>query len=296
VETHSESGLMKLFRNLGLLRLAIASRRLQLPVPRQALVLDVGSGDSPFPRSDVLLDISLEDYERGGKLLRDRPLVIGIAERMPFKDQAFDFSVACHILEHSAHPHLFLKELQRVSKAGYIETPGELLELIAPQRCHRLLISQKGRDLAITKKSVWNPLPNVAALWSDLIQSKKSIGRFFRDHEMDMIIRYFWDGYISFEIMNPITDCSWHVPHPPQLVDRGKTRCLLREMTRFLVYRGARIYRKRAPSWKDILRCIECFSTDLEISKDEIRCTSCSRKYEVRQGSPIMLPTNFRWV
>jgi uncharacterized protein YbaR (Trm112 family) len=279
-----------------MLRLTTAFRRLQCPVPRQALVLDIGSGDSPFPRSDVLLDISLEDYERGGRIFRDRPLVIGLAERMPFKDRAFDFSIACHILEHSADPYLFLEELQRVSRAGYIESPNELLELLHPQRCHRLLVSQKGEHLIITKKPVWNPLPPVATSWSDFIQRNHQIRRFFKSHEVDMLVRFFWTAPISYEITNSEIDCSWPIPHPPHLVDRGKTRGQVRELMRSLVYSGARIYRKRAPSWKDILRCVDCFSTDLEISNDEVRCRSCARSYEVQQGSPIMFPMNFRWV
>jgi len=287
---------MKLFRRLGLNQLAIASRRLQCHVSRQALVLDIGSGDSPFPRSDVLLDISLEDYERGGRLFRDRPLVIGLAERMPFKDRAFDYSIACHVLEHSAHPDLFLKELQRVSGAGYIETPNELLELLDPVRCHRLLVSQKEEGLVITKKPVWNLLPSVAASWAELIKKNKPVRKFFEVHSVDMLVRYFWVGSISFKITNPEIDCSWHVPHPSHLIDRGEARGFLRKVSRSLVYWAARVYRKRAPSWEDILRCVDCFSTDLEILIDEIRCTACARRYEVRQGSPIMLPTKFKWV
>jgi hypothetical protein len=59
---------------LRLRRLAFAARKVLLPIPLDALVLEVGSGDSPSPHSDVLLDLTLENRERvGGRTIIDRP-------------------------------------------------------------------------------------------------------------------------------------------------------------------------------------------------------------------------------
>ena len=120
----TESASMLLFRRLGLENVAWSLRRLHCPVDRQALVLDIGSGGNPYPRANVLLDAYEDTVERFHvPLVRDRPIVYGLAERLPFRDKAFDFIIASHVFEHSQDPVAFLKEIIRVGKAGYIETP-----------------------------------------------------------------------------------------------------------------------------------------------------------------------------
>ena len=87
-------------------------------------MLEIGAGGNPYPRANVLLDAYEDTVERREKLLvNDRPLVLGFAENLPFRDKSFDFIIASHVLEHSKDPEAFIKELMRVGKAGYIETP-----------------------------------------------------------------------------------------------------------------------------------------------------------------------------
>ncbi|MGZ4764730.1 MAG: hypothetical protein ACXVH5_03180, partial [Ilumatobacteraceae bacterium] len=69
-------------------------RRISIPVDHTALVLDVGSGDKPHWRADVLLDryIGSEHagQRSGGERARvDRPLFDADAADMPFADQVF---------------------------------------------------------------------------------------------------------------------------------------------------------------------------------------------------------------
>src|SRR3954471_2834901 len=101
----SESSLMRLARALGQERLAWSLRRLHCPVDSQALVLEVGSGGNPYPRANVLLDAYEATRERHWvPLVADRPTVLGFVENLPFRDRAFDFVIASHVLEHSSHP------------------------------------------------------------------------------------------------------------------------------------------------------------------------------------------------
>src|SRR5438552_19142237 len=93
------------------------------------LVLDVGSGHNPNPRSDVLCDRYVDDdTERGGAIRVDRPLIVGDGHNLPFKDKAFDYVIASHIIEHMDDPVRFCSELMRVSKRGFIASPTELAE------------------------------------------------------------------------------------------------------------------------------------------------------------------------
>ena len=69
------------------------------------LVLDVGSGHNPNPRSDILCDRYIEDdTERGGSIRVDRPLIVADAHNLPFKTGAFDYVIASHIIEHMDDP------------------------------------------------------------------------------------------------------------------------------------------------------------------------------------------------
>src|SRR5579872_6345456 len=88
----SESAAMRFLRKLGRDDLAWPLRRLHVPVTTDALVLEVGSGGNPFPRSNVLLDAYEASRERNYQpLVNDRPTVLGLVENMPFRDGAFDF-------------------------------------------------------------------------------------------------------------------------------------------------------------------------------------------------------------
>jgi SAM-dependent methyltransferase len=90
-------------------------------------VLDVGSGQAPHPRADVLLEKYVEDdwHRAGGTVdCRDPRLVVGDAAAMPFADREFDYVIASHIAEHVDDPVGLCRELARVGAAGYLETPA----------------------------------------------------------------------------------------------------------------------------------------------------------------------------
>jgi uncharacterized protein YbaR (Trm112 family) len=289
-----DSHLMKMFRLLGMPRFATAARRLHCPVPKDALVLEVGSGNNPYPRSDVLLDASLNDYERGGRLIADRPLVIGLAERLPFKDHIFDFSIASHVLEHSSDPGTFLFELQRVSKAGYIETPDIILELLEPVRCHRLLVTQKESCLVINKKTSWNPHTSFAEAWSSLRERSAATRSFIKRYEGEMLLRFYWSGVIQFVVQNSDTDCAWPVPHPELLRDRRPVEELFRSSARRLIHWFAKRRRKKV-MLLNLLLCVDCRGERLKITDSLLICEECGREYKVKNGIPVMMPTGWSW-
>ena len=103
-------------------------RRISVPVPDDALVLDVGSGDKPSWRADVLLDRytgpehAAQRSGRSGARI-SRPLFDADAADMPFADGAFDYVICSNLLEHVTDPERVAAELTRVGRAGYVEVP-----------------------------------------------------------------------------------------------------------------------------------------------------------------------------
>lgn len=105
------------------------SRHFDFPIWDGDSVLDIGSGHIPFPKATHLADISLSDGEvgRAGKAFKRRdglPVFECPVEDMPFEDNSFDFAYCSHVLEHSTDPEKACRELMRVARRGYIETPA----------------------------------------------------------------------------------------------------------------------------------------------------------------------------
>lgn len=114
-------------------------------------VLDVGSGHQPHRRANVILDKYVgETIHRTTQKVEmpvDKYFVLGDALSTPFADKEFDFVIASHIAEHIDDPVKFCNELQRISKRGYIETPGPLTELLLPANSHKWIVRKSGNGL-----------------------------------------------------------------------------------------------------------------------------------------------------
>lgn len=185
-----------------------ALRKISLPIDGSALVLDVGAGGNPYPRSDVLLDrLTGAEHRCGESMMIDRPVVFGDASRMPFKDKAFDFVIASHILEHMAEPEVFLKELQRVGKAGYIETPNAIFERLNPFDIHCLEIIEKDSVLHIHKKK--QGVEDTFLGTKSTLADESPWGKHMFNNPQDFHVRYLWNDAIQYEIENPEVSCAW---------------------------------------------------------------------------------------
>ena len=267
-------------------KLKWALRKAKLPVGRNDLVLDVGSGGTPYPRSDVLLDrLTGADHRCGESMMIDRYAVFGDAQNMPFKDKSFDFIVASHILEHMADPERFIAELQRVGKAGYIETPNAIFERLFPYSIHSLEIMSIGDVLHIHKKS--RPVEDsfLGAL-SFLNRDEKWSNLFLQQADM-FHVRIFWDTEIKYKIHNPEVSCKWieNINMESEtgeskgnyLEERGGWRKLgLSILGRW--YAMQRVKRLNDFDLTSVLRCTSCKS-DLRKHKAQLVCTNCSASY-----------------
>lgn len=286
----NNSRLMKLLLWMGKERLAWACRRLHCPVPKSALVLEVGSGGSPYFRANVLIDAYTETRERHwAPFIADRPSVLGMGEALPFRDKSFDFVIASHVLEHSSDPESFLRELQRVAKAGYIETPDAFMERINPYWDHRSEVTVRDGVLVVIKKSSWCPDPKLVELYE--VRAKELIaGSVISSNPFIFHTRFYWNDQIPYRVVNPEVNANWA---PPKMTHTTQLQVSLRAKFGRLGLATARALlsqrqRNRKIKLLELLQCPACKSTELKNSESIVNCVGCGKQYDIVAGVPRM--------
>jgi len=284
MKINNENFLMKFFRKIGADSIAWSLRRLHCPVKKDDLVLEVGSGGNPYPRANVLCDAYLETIERHfDPLIYDRPTVLAFGENLPFKDNVFDFIIASHVLEHSPDPDKFLSEIQRVGKAGYIETPNAFFERLCSYPMHRLEIMQENGELIIYKKTASVEDKYLNNLLSNTVSTL--FPKWVSKHPFNFHIRYYWSkehGGIKYRIINPNYKFDWHFKQEenssPSISFKNKIRKITISLLRNIFSQNKR---NKHLNIINYLKCIKCGSDVLERNVSAIQCLKCGRKYKI---------------
>ena len=119
-------------------------------------VLEIGPGHNPTYRSNVIVEKFIDtNYHRCGdvKIYPHQTFVHADGEKLPFKDKEFDYVICNQVLEHVEHPEAFVKELCRVARRGYIETPSLLGEYLFPKKSHKWVILDIDNKLVFYEKN-----------------------------------------------------------------------------------------------------------------------------------------------
>lgn len=259
-------------------------RKLRQPIYGGGLILDVGSGGNPHPFADVLLEKYVDTTHRYKQITIDRPTVLADGTSMPFKSGTFSYSFAFHVLEHLHQPEAFLAELERVSEAGYIETPNALYERIHPFDVHLLEIMLIDDVLHIRKKN--GPLGDDFIGTLDLLDQDVSWRRFFGNHPRLFHVCYKWRGKIQFKLLNPADSTDWFEdPETLHEVQTTELADLAEKSLRERLIGAMRSIRRRTFDLDDLLACPTCHS-DLTRLVDHYVCTgqTCGLRFA---ASPI---------
>jgi len=165
------------------------------------LVLEIGSGNNPNPRSDVLCDRYLRDNrERAGgfSIVIDRPFVVCDGYRLPFADKAFDYVICSHVFEHMDDPIAFAREVTRVAKAGSIEVPSAISERVFGWGFHHWYGELDKGILAFTRKREGEQF---SGFFHRMIARSIWFRRFFEEHEGEWYTRLEWQGQIPLRVV-----------------------------------------------------------------------------------------------
>jgi acetyltransferase-like isoleucine patch superfamily enzyme/ubiquinone/menaquinone biosynthesis C-methylase UbiE len=129
------------------------------------IVLEIGPGSSPHPRSNIFLEKRFLDVEtayaqRGyaDSKADETKIVYYDGGKFPFKDKEFDYVICSHVIEHIPKNEisLFISELQRVAYRGYLEFPNVFYELINYQEPHIWLMNYRDNKIYFLDKNLFN--------------------------------------------------------------------------------------------------------------------------------------------
>jgi hypothetical protein len=241
--------------------------------PASGPVVEVGSGQAPHPRADVVVDKYVaDDFERPGEQLIDvsKPLVVGDGHRLPFADGSFAYVLAIHVLEHATEPSTFAAELARVAPAGFVQVPSSLAELTFGWPFHPWLIDREGDGL------VFRPRSGEVAPRGDFFHESYARSALFRNwwaaNRSDFHLSMEWRDTLHVRVDGTARAAE------TATFDLAATRTALQELT-------------LAPLPDEIrarLRCPGC-RAELEFATDRVTCAGCGRRYPIVGPTPILV-------
>ena len=152
-------------------------------------ILDIGCGYNANKFANEICDVQdLSSHYPEKKFTRL------IEKKLPFEDKVFDFVIASHVMEHVEDIEFFIKELERISKKGYVELPTMLEDNLVFENKKDHLWHMDFDDvnlkLLISKKiQFMEPILTVSSI--------KKLNKVFRK---SFIIELFWEDKIDYEI------------------------------------------------------------------------------------------------
>ena len=274
----------------------------QFDIKRADTVLEVGSGNRPLIRSDVLCDkFPFSSYERSANksIVVDRPFIAADAIHLPFQDKSIDFLYCADLAEHLEEPHKFFNECERVAKKGAIVTPSILAERLFGWEYHAVMYEIRDNRLIIHRKTKDN-WGWFGETFHKLCVDDKHFQRNVNRHPELFRMIYEWKNKIRYQHVE--TDVSqknlWKrtssveqtIVRPPGLVESIKRK--IKSLLSYIL-RKRLLFRKEI-DLKSILCCPACHGElNYESAVDIIECISCKKKYNVRNNIPILILNNY---
>lgn len=278
------------------------------PIVPGERVLEVGPGAFPWPRADVLCDrYSRSDPDtlrQDGFAARPRyPQAVVIYEgaRLPFADGAFDYAVCSHVLEHvdPAELELFIAELKRVARGGYLEFPRYLLELQGNVAVHRWLLNVVDGEIRMLEKArvqafVEQASRLIGAAYSRLTEVSPGYQQVYRHHTALWVCGLEWSGRIPVRVVETweeLLEGDTHLERAAAAAagEWEEQRLVPRALAavRRSLGRGApaseetcREARAGLPPWLgETVRCPQCGETRLEFGKERASCSGCGARF-----------------
>ncbi len=188
-------------------------------------VLDVGGGQRPLRRADVNIDFDVFEglHRQGQAVSRDRPLVCGDVQRLPFRTGAFDVACCRMVLEHVLDPVAACKELQRVARRGFLETPNTFWECFYGHPTHRWLIEwEEATRTLVFRRKPFDQIPFRSAIVPFLYRQREIQRAFEITYRNLTTTQIRWDEANPFSVrLEDDPDCPYDYLAHPEEATRG---------------------------------------------------------------------------
>ncbi len=150
-------------------------------------ILDVGCGFNAHPRANTVCDV-----QNLSKFYKNTKFVQLTEKKFPFENNQFDFVIASHVIEHVEDVSIFISELERISKRGYIELPTKLEDNMVfenkKEHLWHMDFDDVNNKLLISKKiQIFEPFLTVA-----------SIKKLNKDFRKSLVLELIWEDKINY--------------------------------------------------------------------------------------------------
>jgi len=153
-------------------------------------ILDIGCGYSANNYATTICDV--QDLSN---FYKDKNFVKLENNDLPFDDNQFDFVISSHVMEHVKDLEYFIKEIERVSKKGYIELPTKLEDNLVfenkKEHLWQMEFDDVNHKLLISKKIQFlEPVLTVSTI--------QKMHKYFKS---SLILELFWENKIEYEFV-----------------------------------------------------------------------------------------------
>ena len=162
-------------------------------------ILDIGCGYSANSYATTICDV--QDLS---SFYKDKNFVILKDKDLPFNDNHFDFVISSHVMEHVKDLKYFIKELERISKKGYIELPTKLEDNLVfenkKEHIWQMDFDDVNQKLLISKKiQYFEPILTVSTI--------QKLRKYFKS---SLVLQLTWESKIEHEFVEINEDRQDH--------------------------------------------------------------------------------------
>jgi len=179
-------------------------------------VLEIGPGDLPFSPATEFVD-----WRTWPKLEGKRVHSLDLnQDALPMADRSIDFVYCRHTLEDLYNPFLVCREMSRVARGGYIETPSPIAECTRgvdydwlPWRGyhhHRYLVWVENDTLMF--------LPKYAVL-EHISFGESQLADWLNAHPLYWNTYFFWEGELRYRLLEHDKDYKITIDYPQRVLD-----------------------------------------------------------------------------
>ena len=256
----------------------------------KGVTVDVGAGHNPSIFSSVLIEKYLDDtiHRQGQALyLGNKIFVEADITCLPFSNNAFDFSVCSHVLEHVEDPVKAVSELTRISSSGYVELPSKASEYLFDRSDHLWVCSHGDDNKVLFEAKTDNFSNGFSQIFKEIIKKfGKAWYSFYFISFHYWVICHEWKGTFSIDVNGTPLIKREDVSQSDRLVDYSSLVKIERVLKR-LLHKAL----SKKISVDDVVKLMQCNVCNEAFSRNEnmLQC-SCGEKYNIK-GNCILVKT-----